>query len=61
MVLCEGGDLATVIEKRRMRFFTESEVASELFVVAVYGVSGLTEVTGHQLVDPDRACAPVYA
>ena len=26
MVLCEGGDLASVIEKRRMRLFTESEV-----------------------------------
>ena len=36
MVLCEGGDLATVIEKRRMRLFTESEVCRSRAIAHAY-------------------------
>jgi hypothetical protein len=69
MVLCEGGDLATVIEKRRMHFFTESEVRrSQRFVLSIsqklFGhiiLNVLKQSSGYQLVDPDWACTPVHA
>eukprot|EP00292_Cryptomonas_paramecium_P009060 CAMPEP_0113693246 /NCGR_PEP_ID=MMETSP0038_2-20120614/19557_1 /TAXON_ID=2898 /ORGANISM="Cryptomonas paramecium" /LENGTH=257 /DNA_ID=CAMNT_0000615295 /DNA_START=175 /DNA_END=945 /DNA_ORIENTATION=+ /assembly_acc=CAM_ASM_000170 len=35
MAFCEGGDLATVIEKRRMRYFPEAEVLSWLIQIGL--------------------------